>query len=125
MSAFASKLMSGVDCAASPPPTATATAASAAQRKDRKGRKERSALMSAPSLPAARGRRRRAQPDLLHAPRGDLGDVELVGRAAVHLVDAAEFLEAVTRFAEPPEHGPIELHLVDLAGHRRLIEVVP
>jgi hypothetical protein len=39
---------------------------------------------------AARGGRGRPQLDLLHAPRGDLGDVQIVGRAAVHLVDAAE-----------------------------------
>ena len=48
----------------------------------------------------------RMQDDLLRAPRGDFGHVELVRVAAVHLVDAAEFLEGMSGLAEVPEHHP-------------------
>src|SRR6185295_11014240 len=41
-----------------------------------------------------------------------------------HLMDAAEFLEPVTRFAELAENGSVELHLVDFARRSSLIEIV-
>src|SRR5438132_666265 len=54
--------------------------------------------------------------DFLNAPRRDLGDDELVGVAAVDLVDGAELLQLLAGLAELPEDGSVELHLVDLAG---------
>src|SRR5207244_10783944 len=57
----------------------------------------------------------RMQQDLLHAPRGDLGDVQLVWISEVHLVTAAEFLQRFPRLAEPAKHLAVQLHLVYLA----------
>src|SRR6476660_4077898 len=113
-SAFASELSSRTDWADGAAVTVSAVEATI----NRRMRFMRASLC---------GRRRRllpAQQDLLHAPRRDLGDVDLVGIAAIHLVDAAELLEAVTRLAKPAEDLAIELHLVDLAGRRHLVEVV-
>src|SRR5262245_20499543 len=77
---------------------------------------------SLPSTGGAGGLRMKR--DLLDPPLGDFSDVHLVRVPAIHLVDGAEFLEAVSRLAEAAEHRPVEFHLVDLAGHRGLIEVV-
>src|SRR5437016_7956479 len=60
----------------------------------------------------------------LHAPRGDFGYVDLVRIPAIHLMDAAEFLQRAPRLAEAAEHRAIQLHLVDLAGRRRAAPVV-
>src|SRR6185436_7053425 len=53
---------------------------------------------------------------LLHAPRFNLADDDLVRVAAVHHVDHLEAAELLARMAELAEHRAIELHLVDLSG---------
>ena len=55
------------------------------------------------------------QQDFLHAPRGDLGDVQLVRIPAIHLMNAAEFLQRLPGPAESAEHFAVQLHLVHLA----------
>src|SRR3989442_545506 len=67
-------------------------------------------------LLCARRCRLRMQDDLLHAPRRDFGDEELVRVPAVDLVDRAELLELFARFAELADDRPVQLHLVDFAG---------
>src|SRR5689334_4223251 len=67
-----------------------------------------------------RGRRRarrrlRVQDDVLHAPRGDLRDPQVVVVAAVHAVNRRELLHLLAGLAELAEHRAVELHLVDLA----------
>src|SRR5262245_14051392 len=107
--------MSGTDCATSEPPNAIAPAAIMNVMM-------RFIMASLPSTGCARGLR--MERDLLNPPLGDFRDVHLVRIPAIHLVHGAEFLEAVARLAEAAQHGAVELHLVDLAGHRGLIEVV-
>src|SRR5262249_47425172 len=58
----------------------------------------------------------RMQDDLLRAPCGDLGYPQLVFVAAVHAVNRAELLQLLPGLAEFADDGPVELHLVDLAG---------
>src|SRR5204862_2729096 len=53
---------------------------------------------------------------LLHAPRFNFADDDLVRVAAVHHVDHLEAAEFLAWMAELAEHRAIELHLVDLAG---------
>jgi hypothetical protein len=55
------------------------------------------------------------QHQLLHAPRFDFGNDDLVRIAAVHHVDDLEAAKLFAGVAELSEDGPIELHLVDLA----------
>src|SRR5690606_34732192 len=49
-------------------------------------------------------------------PVVDLGGVDDVRVAAVHLVDGRELPGGLPRAAEPADDGAVELHLVDLAG---------
>ena len=70
---------------------------------------------------AAGGGRRaasRLEHDLLRAPRGDLRDEQLIGIAAVDLVNRAELAEPLAGLAELADDRAVELHLVDLAGDR-------
>src|SRR5436190_30584 len=116
MSAFASKLISGADWATNDAPNATAVAAITNR-----------AMLCMDSLlsSAARGTHLlRVEEDLLRPPRRDFRGVDLVGVPAVQCVHGAEFLERVARLPEATEDLPIQLHLVNLAGQRRLIEVV-
>src|SRR5262249_36875017 len=101
----------------------TGTARSAATRSD-SCRETR--VIDILRLPRGGGRRLRPEPDLLHAPRGDLGRQDFVVAAAIHHVDGAELAGALPRVAELPHECAVELHLVDLAGDgpRRGVVVV-
>src|SRR5262245_12851723 len=59
----------------------------------------------------------RLQRHLLHAPRSDLGDVQLVLVAAIHRMCRREFTWRFARLAESSEHLAVQLHLVDLARY--------
>ena len=61
-------------------------------------------------------RRWRLQDVLLHAPRFDFAQDDLVRIAAVHHVDDLEARRHLARLAELAEHRAIQLRLVDLAG---------
>src|SRR4051812_2029958 len=83
-------------------------------------RAERGSFVSsrAPLLLAGGGRRRlRIEKNLLRAPSRDLGHEQLIGIAAVDLVNRAELAETLASFAELAEDLAVELHLVDLAGN--------
>ena len=56
------------------------------------------------------------QQDLLRAPVVDLGGVDHVRIAAVHLVDRRELARRLAGAAELADDRAVELHLVDLAG---------
>src|SRR6188768_4280342 len=62
--------------------------------------------------------RRRRQDELLHAPRFDLAQDDLVGITTVHHVNHLEPGRDLARFPELADHRAIELRLVDLT--RRL-----
>src|SRR5205823_9713558 len=51
--------------------------------------------------------------ELLRAPVQDLGDVQLVLRLTVNLVDPAELLRLLAGFAEHSQHGAVQRQLVD------------
>src|SRR6187399_1493847 len=92
----------------------TAGLSASARRTSRRVR-----LMAASPDLAGRALWQRLEEDLLGAPRRDLDHDELVGVAAVDRVDGTELTERLAGFAELADHGAVELHLVDLAAHRR------
>src|SRR6185312_3109928 len=57
------------------------------------------------------------QLDLLYAPELYFGYVEFVRVAAIDFVQAAEFTQLLTGFAEFAEDRTVEFHLVDFAGY--------
>src|SRR2546428_618967 len=72
-------------------------------------------------------RRRRAPPverELLHAPRGDFRHEQIAVALAVHRVHGPELAQLLAGPAELAEDRAVELHLVDLAGHRGDVRVV-
>src|SRR5262245_37915075 len=73
-------------------------------------------MPSAPTSARGRPRRRRLQHELLHSPRFDFAEDDLVGVAAVHHVDHLESRRDFAGLAELAEHCPIQLRLIDLAG---------
>jgi hypothetical protein len=70
-------------------------------------------LISQPSSWLDRGGR--LQHQLLHAPRFDFGNDDLVGIAAVHHVYHLEATKLLSSVAELPDDRSVQLHLVDLA----------
>src|SRR5579871_5633879 len=73
----------------------------------------RISLMSG-ARPAALGSRCHEQ-ELLHAPRFDLGDDDLVRVAAIHHVDHLEAAELLGGVTEAAEDGAVQFHFVNLA----------
>src|SRR5262245_66155994 len=77
----------------------------------------RSRNFMAPPLSCGRRLRGcRLEQQLLHPPRLDFADDDLVGIAAIHHVDDLEAAKLLAGMAEPAEHRAVQLELVDLAG---------
>src|ERR1019366_3580604 len=66
----------------------------------------------------------RMQGQLLYPPRRDFAHQQFVLVPAVDLVYRAELAQLFARVPEPAEDRSVELHLVDLAGHRLDLRVV-
>src|SRR5580765_5980192 len=71
---------------------------------------------SSGSLAGGRPRGRRLQDVLLHAPRLDFSEHDLVRVAAVHHVHDLKAGRVLAGPAKLAEHRPVQLGLVDLAG---------